>query len=410
MITSRKSRILYVNHTGYVSGAERVLINTLRTLDQQRYEPIVTCPSYGGLAEEVDGLGVKVIPLPRIQARFAWRPDKLLLSASTIVDAVRNLRETIRTAGPHLIHANSVRGGIVATLAAAGTRIPVIWHVHDTLPRHPMSTAVRMLAFCARHTQIVAVSNATGRRFRGHFPIARKIRVIYNGIKLDQFAGATSSRRVYREKLGLSDEDFLICAIGQICERKGLLGLVDAVRRSLVEVPNIHLAIVGRVIFQHEAGYLDNLLDAVRAWGIEHRVHFYGEVRDVSGVLHSSDLMVLNSRDEPFGLVVVEAMASGTPVLATRVGGVPEIIEETSNGWLVEPGDCSELATRLVELSQNRNELRRVAGRALHITCPKFSLDRYKGELESLYVALESGPRRDRHHFGIPLPLKSGSH
>lgn len=410
MITSRRSRILYVNHTGHVSGAERVLINTLRTLDQRRFEPIVACPSYGGLAEEVDRLGVKSIPMPLIQARFAWRPDKLLLSVSTIADAVRALRDTIRTVGPHLIHANSVRAGIVSTLAAAGTRTPVIWHVHDILPQHLLSTGVRSLVFCARHTHVIAVSNATGRRFRGHFPIAGKIRIIHNGIELDQFAGSTSSRRVFREKLGLSDEDFLVCAIGQICERKGLLGLVDAVRRSLAEVPNIHLAIVGRVVFQHEAGYLDNLLDAVRAWGIEDHVHFYGEVRDVPGVLHSSDLMVLNSRDEPFGLVVVEAMASGTPVLATRVGGIPEIIEETSNGWLVEPGDSSELAVRLVELSENRSELRRVAERALHITCPKFSLDRYKGELESLYVALESRAHRDRHQFGIPLPLKSGSH
>ncbi len=410
MNTSRRSRILYVNHTGHVSGAERVLINTLRTLDQRRYEPIVACPSYGGLADEVGRLGVKSIPMPLIQARFAWRPDKLLLSAANIAEAVRTLRNTIRTVAPHLIHANSVRAGIVATLAAAGMRTSVIWHVHDTLPRHPLSTAVRALILCARHTYVIAVSDATGRRFRGHFPIAGKIRTIHNGIDLGQFTGSASSRRIYREKLGLSDEDFLVCAIGQICERKGLLGLVDAVRRSLTEAPNINLAIVGRVVFLHEAGYLDELLGAVRAWGIEDRVHFYGEVHDVPGVLHSSDLMVLNSRDEPFGLVVVEAMACGTPVLATRVGGIPEIIEDTSNGWLVEPGDSSELAARLVELSQNRSELRRAAERALHITCPKFSLDRYKSELESLYIALESRAHRNRHQFGIPLLLKSGSH
>lgn len=411
MTTPGKCRILYVNHTGHVSGAERVLINTLRILDQRRYDAVVTCPTYGGLIEEIDKLGIKSIPMPMIHARFAWRPDRLILSVSTIAAAVWALRETIRSVAPDLIHANSIRAGIVATLAAAGTGMSVIWHAHDTLPSSVMSTAVRALVLFARHTCVIAVSNATGRQFRGRFPISGKVHTIHNGINLSQFTGNQSSRRIFREKLGLSENEFLVCAIGQICARKGLLELVDAVRRSRAEAPNMHLAIVGRVVFQHEAGYLDELLKAVREWGLDDRVHLYGEVRDVPGVLHSSDLMVLNSRDEPFGLVVVESMAAGTPVLATCVGGIPEIIQDCENGWLVEPGDSGELAARLVELSQKkRSELHRVAERAQHITCPQFSLDRYKNELESLYVNLESHGYRTRHQPSIPLPLKSGSH
>lgn len=409
MNTSIKSRILFVNHTGHLSGAERVLINTLQTLDQRRYEAVVTCPSYGGLIEEIDRLGVKWIPMPMIEARFSWRPDRLMLSVSSIASAVRALRKTIVAVAPRLVHANSVRAGIVATLAAAGTGTQVVWHVHDTLPQDLISTAVRTLVLFSRQTCAIAVSNSTGRQFRGRFPIGGRIHIIHNGIDLDKFAGDRPSRRIFRERLGLSDDDFLVCAIGQICARKGLLELVDAVRRSAARVPNLYLAIVGRVVFQHEAGYLDELLRTVRELGLEGRVHLYGEVRDVPGVLHSSDLMVLNSRDEPFGLVVVEAMAAGTPVLATRVGGIPEIIQDTENGWLVEPGDSGELAARLVELSQNRSGLHRAAERALHITCPKFSLDRYKSELESLYEALESRGHRVRHQLSIPLPLKSGS-
>ena len=92
---------------------------------------------------------------------------------------------------------------------------------------------------------------------------------------------------------------------------------------------------------------------ASRLLGIENRVHFTGELCDVSGVLQASDLLVLNSRDEPFGLVLIEAMACGTPVLATRVGGIPEIVTDSENGWLIESGDPAALASTLLELSRN---------------------------------------------------------
>jgi glycosyltransferase involved in cell wall biosynthesis len=90
--------------------------------------------------------------------------------------------------------------------------------------------------------------------------------------------------------------------------------------------------------------------------------------------------------------VLVEAMSSGTPVLATRVDGVPEIVTDTENGWLVESGDTHRLAARLLELSRNATALNQVAEVAHRETCPRFSLARFKGELHSFYAQLTSVP------------------
>ncbi|HEX4029452.1 MAG TPA: glycosyltransferase family 4 protein [Terracidiphilus sp.] len=401
MSTFRKIRILYINHTGQVSGAERVLIDTLRVLDRKHYEPIVMCPLQGNLVEEIFATGAEWLPIPSIRARFSWRPDRVLRSLASILSAVWILRKQIRALGPDLIHANSVRAGLVASLAATGTRTPVIWHVHDTLPQHPLSTALRMFVLIARNTQLIAVSRQTARCFVGHFPLAAKAHTIHNGVDLSRFTAERSERRTYRDELGIAQEEFLVCAVGQICARKGLLELLDAFRQVHSQAPRMHLAIVGRVVFRHEEDYLQALHEAAKSWAIEDRVHFCGERRNVSAVLHGSDLLVLSSRDEPFGLVLIEAMACGTPVLATRVGGIPEIVVDAENGWLVEPGNTPALAAKLLELSRCGSALRQTVEQAQRATCPKFSLEQYKTKLAALYTELCN--QRDR---GSPQEIK----
>ena len=410
MTSFTKTRILYVNHTGHMSGAERVLIDTLKGLDRDRYEPFVMCPMYGDLTSEICAAQVDWAPLPAIRVRFTLRPDQMIRSLSPVLKAIRALRKQIHACTPDLIHANSVRAGLVATLAAAGTRTPVIWHVHDTLPRHPLSTALRLFVLAARGTQVIAVSRATAQRFIGHVPIGGKVRTILDGVDLNRFASNTIGSKAFREELGLSSEDFLVCAVGQVCKRKGLLEVIDAMRRIRMLAPHAHLAIVGKVVFQHEDVYLQVLRAAARSWGVEDRIHFCGERNDVSPVLWASDLLVLNSSDEPFGLVLVEAMGCGTPVLAARVGGIPEIVTDGDSGWLVESGDTAALALKLLHLSSAKHELRRVADFAQRVTCPKFSLDRYQKELTALYATVVPRRGKSPRQKTSPAFARDGNH
>ncbi len=399
MSAIKKTRVLYVNHTGLVSGAEKVLLGILGKLNRERFEPIAICPSHGQLADEIEQLGVERLPMPTLRARFSWRPDRALVAGIALVKMAGALRRQIKIAAPDLIHANSVRAGIAATLAAAATGIPVIWHVHDTLPKHPLSSVIRAFAFVARNTQIIAVSRSTAKCFQGWFPLGGRICTIHNGVDLSRFSTEQPTDTSFRECIGLSKNDFLVCAVGQICVRKGLFELIDALSRIRHEAPHIHLAIVGKVVFPHEEEYLKTLYSVTERSALNGHVHFTGELSDVSPVLQAADLLVLNSLDEPFGLVLIEAMASGTPVLATRVGGIPEIVTDSENGWLVEKADTTALASKLLELSKDRDRLARVAQCALKTVHSKFSIEAFQQKLEQLYARLEPIPDK---HWSLP--------
>jgi L-malate glycosyltransferase len=389
---STKTRIVYFNHTGLVSGAECVFINMLKVLDRSRYEACVLCPSNGDLAHRVREEGVPCFEVPQIHARFSRRPGVLSRSIASLISAIIGMRQRILQSDPDIIHANSPRAGIVATLATIGTRRSVVWHVHDILPNRLVSTAIRLIAFLSRRTQVIGVSNATTKAFCGELPFKQRARTIYNGTDLDKFPLKQPGSSTFRESVGIPQNAFLICAVGQICERKGLLELLEAFEQIYTAAPRARLAIVGKTVFAHEEQYRLALVKRVEASGIGDRVHFTGERRDVSAVLQAADLLVLNSHREPFGLVLVEAMSSGTPVLATRVDGIPEIVTDTENGWLVESGDTHRLATRLLELSRNTTALNKIAEVAHRETCPRFSLARFKNDLHSFYAQLTPVP------------------
>jgi glycosyltransferase involved in cell wall biosynthesis len=396
-MASPQTRIVYLNHTGKVSGAERVLVNMVKRLDRKQFDPYVLCPEEGELSHLVTAVGVPCAPAPAVHARFTLRIDRLFKTAVSIGKAIIDVRRRLNWLNPDIVHANTLRAGIVASLAAIGTNRVVIWHVHDILPRHPLSAAIRCFAWLSRRTQIIAVSQATAKAFCGRLPFRDRVLVIHNGTDLNAFPCKEPGSARLKKQLGIPENSFLICAVGQICARKGLLELLEAFERIHGSVPQMHLAIAGKVIFVHEEKYFESLLRAVGGPEMSERVHFLGEIRDVSSLMQASDLLVLNSHEEPFGLVLVEAMSSGTPVLATRVGGIPEIVKDSENGWLIEKSDTAGLSRKMLELSQSKDLLEKAAQYARHETCPEFSLDKFQSRLQRFYTETAA---KHRHVVG----------
>jgi D-inositol-3-phosphate glycosyltransferase len=226
--------------------------------------------------------------------------------------------------------------------------------------------------------------------------------VIHNGTDLSNFPLKHRGESPLKEELGLSKQTFLICAVGQICSRKGLRELLEAFSQIYDDTPQAHLAIVGKPVFSHEEMYRDELIAMTIAAGTNDRVHFTGERNDISTVLQSADLLVLNSFEEPFGLVLVEAMSSGTPVLATRTGGIPEIVTDSETGWLIEKGDTASLASMLLQLSKDTDSLARVARVAHDVVCPQFSLKRFISKLHTFYAGLTKLPGTE---WDVQAPL-----
>jgi L-malate glycosyltransferase len=379
-------RILFYNHTTQVSGAERVLLMILARLDRSEFEPVVVCPAQGSLQEMVADSGVRVETVDGLEARFTWRLGLLFRYLKSFYGVMHQLRARVIAIKPDLIHANSIRSGLVATAATTGLGTPVVWHLHDLLPRHPLSTAIRWVAMSSARTRMIAVSQAVAENFRGAFsPLRGRTRIILNAIELERFYPNPDAGRQKRDELDFNRSETLIGIVGQLTPRKGQLELLRAFARMLIDFPPATLLVVGAPLFNGDGEYLKLLERTARELGIEHRVKLLGARSDVASIMQALDLLVINSSVEPFGLVALEAMACGTPVLATATGGLPEIIKHEENGCLIPFGDEKTLAAALVNLARHPALRERLADAARKSTGSRFSADRFMNELQSFY-------------------------
>jgi L-malate glycosyltransferase len=382
-------KVLFYNHTGQISGGERVLMMILNGLDATRFDPVVACPADGPLTRGASDLGVRTLAIAPLAARFTWRPDHLVRYFGSFVRTLRAARELVRQEQPDLIHANSIRAGLVMSAATSGMRVPIVWHAHDLLPRHPLSSAIRVFVSLSRRNRIVAVSQAVADRFRGAAQrLATKrtpIITIHNAVDAEEFKPDHKARVVFRRLLGFAESDVLIGTVGQLTPRKGQLELIRAFASVAQETPHARLIVVGKALFNRDLEYAEALRDTAKTLGLSERIHFLGQREDVSVLMRAFDLAVVNSRAEPFGLTVVEAMASQTPLLATAVDGICEIVEHGKSGWLVMKDDHDDLVEGLRTMIVDDDLRNRLSAAALSEVRSRFSVEKFLSKIQSLY-------------------------
>ncbi|HMH43101.1 MAG TPA: glycosyltransferase family 4 protein [Pyrinomonadaceae bacterium] len=382
-------KILFYNHTGTVSGAERVLMMILGGLDRDAYESVVVCPAASGMMALAHSANIRTLGLSQLEARFTWRIDRIFKYLASFAGVIGQARRIIKEEHPDLIHANSIRAGLVMSIATIGLDAPVVWHGHDVLPLHPLSTLVRLVALLTSRNHILAVSHAVASGFRGILlqPFRRRvpITVIHNSVDLDRFQPNKAVRKEARSALRLSENQPVIGIVGQLTPRKGQLELVRAFARVAQKTPDAVLLIVGEALFNRDEEYASQIANAVKSLGLTNRVRLLGARDDVPELIQALDVLVVNSYQEPFALTVLEGLASGVTVLATAVGGTPEMIQHNVNGWLVKSRDQNELESGLTSLSSDNALRARLGSRARLDAIAQYSIPRYLTEMNSLY-------------------------
>jgi glycosyltransferase involved in cell wall biosynthesis len=323
------------------------------------------------------------------------------------------VRRQVKTVAPDLIHANSIRAGLVMTVATLGLRVPVIWHLHDLLPHHPLSTAIRLFALSSSRLRLLAVSQATARRFHGVLlrPFARRVPVttIHNCADTDKFQPDKELRQTTRAALGLHETTFVIGLVGQITERKGQLGLLRAFAKVVQELPDAVLLLAGEPLFTAaDQQYHERLQQAASELGIAAQVRFLGARRDVPALLQAMDVLVVNSLAEPCGLVVLEGMASGLPVVVTAVGGNAELVHHSFSGWWVPVADDPTLAETLLMMQQLPTLRERLAQNARLRVQQFFTVEIYMKAVQAFYLTARDSEssRRSVRQPSVPRPLK----
>lgn len=381
--------VLYLSHTSRISGGERSLVDMLGTLPAQ-VSPTVACPE-GRLDAAIRSLSIPVVRVPGTDGSLrlhAWHTTRALAEIAGAAVAVR--RACLRV-DARLVHANSIRAGLVAVLARRLGGPPVVVHLRDCLPASAVTGVVRGLLL--RHAAaLVTNSDYTAACFvdgRGHG--RARVRTLHSLVDLSRFRPELLTRDDARRRLGIDPSTPVVGVVAQLTPWKGQDDAIRAVALARRSVPDLRLLVVGGAVFTSPATRQDNeaygrgLRDLAARLSLDGSVAFLGERDDVPEILRALDVALVPSWEEPFGRTVVEAMAMGLPVVATRVGGPPEVVRHGVDGVLLPPRAPRAWARAIVELIGDPARRLEMGRRARTAVTTRFTATAHAARLLDIY-------------------------
>lgn len=355
-----------------VGGAEDLVAAIVQGLAPQRFAvSVATLGPPGPAGLELRARGYEVVSLGLdIKRTSTWR----------IAAAVRRRLQAHR---PDILHTHLYHPNLYGRLGALGLGLPgVVAAVHNSYTRVKFHRRLWNF-FLGWATDRVLVGSAQVwqdvHRFDG-LPASRLLLMPY-GIPLAEL-NPRLSREEARERLELSGRDLVVGAVGRLEEQKGHTYLLAALPELQRQIPELVVLIVG------EGREEEKLKRQVRELNLAGTVRFLGTRRDLPEIFHALDLFVHPSLWEGLPLALLKAMGAGLPVVATRVSGSQDAIEDGANGCLVDPGDPEALARAILELHQHPEARRRLGDAARRTVAERYSLEAMLQKLEALYLDL----------------------
>jgi glycosyltransferase involved in cell wall biosynthesis/peptidoglycan/xylan/chitin deacetylase (PgdA/CDA1 family) len=338
---TQKLRILFlVDQLDSIGGAERNLLQIVSFLIKEGHYPIVACFKGGAVSETIEKMGVQVENL------FVGKVYNL-----RGLRAFTKLKQIIKRDGIDLIvtyHESSDFFGVVLALI---TRTPIISSRRDMgfqlKARHVW--IYRLINPFFSH--VVTVSSAVKEAIiKSQWCQRDKISVIYNGVGNNALVKSALDRKKLREQFGLGSDHRIICCLANIRPIKGQKYLIECAKLLSAKYPEARFVFLGRLNTSHS--YFSEISDLVSRYQLKNVIDFRGKISPdkISNWLCASDISVLPSLSEGFSNTILESMAVGLPVVATEVGGNPEVIKDGVSGYLVPPGDSAALAEAIGKL------------------------------------------------------------
>jgi len=376
----RTRTVLHLNTEAGWRGGEAQTLRLARGLRDRDHRCLIAGPPDGELAKRSAAAGIEVVPFP---ARGEFD-----------LAAARRLARIVRDEGVDLIHSHTAHAVTLGTLATLLFR------------RRPASVAARRLSFPLRSPllgrvkygfrvdRVIAVSEAIRRLLIRQGLDPGRVVTVHSGVDPERFARGDRRRfrATLRPMLGETAESaFLVGAAGHLAAHKGFEVFLAAVAASTAEMPSARFLVIGR----GEGG--ERLKGAADRLGLGHRLVFTGFLEDMPDVYAGLDLFVLPSTSgEGSPAVLKEAMAAGTPVVATALDGIEEIVEDARHGLLVPPGDAPGLARAMIILARDAQLRARYSAAARHRVL-EFTTDRMVERTLEVYRSIEEPSRADSH-------------
>ncbi len=378
---SRKYNIVYVIDGLGMGGAERLMVPLLRNLNRQFFEPrvcVLQVKDGNPAANDIRALGVPV--------------DLISVERLRDITAIYRIRKYLKAVKADLVHTQLEFANSLGSFASKLLGLPSVCTIH-TMPSQDMKVkskihqeieALSLRFFCDR---IIAVSEEA-RLFYIEISNAspQKVITIYNGIDLTNFINIDryEARLEVRKELGIPLDANLLTTVAVLRHLKGIQFMIRALSAVLEATPNTYYLIVGGGV-HHDA-----LADEADKDRVKEHVVFAGPRNDIPRLLAASDVFVLPTLTDALPTVLAEAMAARLPIVASAVGGVPEMVTDGRNGYLVSPGSPGELSEACITLLTTPEIRNEMGQNGWQIVNEKFNIHGQIGQLEKLYLELMS--------------------
>jgi glycosyltransferase involved in cell wall biosynthesis len=365
-------RVLYLIGGGEFGGAEQHLLGLVNNLDSRQFHPQVAVFYEGEFSARVRALGVPITVL---------RSDRRSLGG------LHPVRDLIRDWRPHVLHTHGVRANLIGRLAnrAEGYPAKLVTTVHSILAldypkfwKRMLFTSFERLTWPFVH-EFILVSQAMKQDFLKKGVPESKLSVVHNAIDLPEQPVEHVPQTSLRELLGVGPDVLIIGTVARLHTVKGHTYLLQAIQKIVQERQDVVFPWFG------DGDLYEELQTEAKSLGVDSYVRMLGFRKDVPDMLPQLDLFVLPSLSEGLSVAILEALAVGVPVVATAVGGSPEVITSGEDGFLVPAADPEALAESVCLLVKDTSLRKRMAKAGQEMVYRRFTLPRLVAETTDVY-------------------------
>jgi len=334
------SSFLLTTNNLHFGGVEQVILTYAKHLSRAGHRVTVACLNPGQIANEIAALD-----------------DVGVIHVQSKIPLLRFLHflRVARTTRPRIVHNHACWYGLLVGRLTGAKCVETVHNMYNWFRFHEK---ILYGFYCMLAHRIVACSRFVEQYTIDHFPFmnARKFVTIHSGIDIAQFTRKHDRTR-FLKRYSVDGEKTIVGFVGRLAKEKGVHLLLECARRLLPQRPDIQFVVVGD-------GPMRDQLEAQKNEHGLHNVHLVGRSTEIPQFLSAFDMYVLPSALEGFPIGILEALASGLPVIASRVSGVPEAVTHGENGFLIDAGDVAALTERIVTLTDNPDLRMRMSSNA----------------------------------------------
>lgn len=392
-------RLAFLEEEPLIGGAEINVLNLLKYLDRTQFDPLVICPEEGPLTDRIRQGGWRVAVVPRfplfrtstfVLGKKIFNPLATLYNFCALFPSAWTLAKFLKSRKVDVVHTNSMLAHFYGAIAARLAGIKCLWHIQDIVnPDQGLGVVEKVFKWTGQNLpdRIVAVSKSAGKLFMGQSRC--KLSVVYNGADLERYNPRISGERI-RQEFKIGPREIAVGIVGRVLYWKGQREFLQAAKVIFEKTPNVKFLVVGNAAPEHQP-YFEDIKRLSLDLGLGERVVFTGFRRDVPDVVAAMDICVHASNlPDPCPLVVFDYMASGKPVVATRGGGVPEVVEHGKTGLLVPMGDYQALAQAIIKYIEHPHMRLKIGMAASEKAAQSFSIQQFVENMSLQYTEMMS--------------------